>query len=274
MRKIIFLIFTIFFLSNAFSETKELSCPTFKSGALCLSEKPFCGDTCSNTPFCRTNCWPTEHGSAWSGGGVDSQTKQLYCEEATYANCHFSGPSYPTGSNSDNPILPCKVSDDGKTADCRCKVFKGHNYVNIDGIMNLGVYYETVKVCGEDGSKCKNLSTCLPDDSGKCEGVEAPVCKYIAAQNSQNDDVSFIPGADLISTYGFGMNEAYAVAGPKGGTQCNNIDVAGCMAQPCKYEEGSDNKYAICSCPITKGASLNLHQKGASCDIPKGYVWE
>ena len=43
------------------------------------------------------------------------------------------------------------------------KFFKGPNYVNIDGIMNLGVYYETVAVYEKDGSKCKNLSTCKPD---------------------------------------------------------------------------------------------------------------
>ncbi|MDE5007075.1 hypothetical protein NAI48_10530, partial [Francisella tularensis subsp. holarctica] len=83
------------------------------------------------------------------------------------------------------------------------KVFTGPKYVNIDGIMKLGVYYQTVAVCGKDGSKCKKLFTCLPDGSGDCKGVEAPVCKYISNQYSQDDSISFITGADLISTYGF-----------------------------------------------------------------------
>ncbi|MEY8673287.1 hypothetical protein AB9G22_02755 [Francisella philomiragia] len=247
--------------------------PLMESNVLCDSVRPFCGDNCSNMPFYPTLCKPTEYGSAWSGGGATSATKQLYCAKATYANCHYSGSPKATGINSNNQAMPCKVSEDGKTANCRCKVFTGPNYVNIDGIMNLGVYYKTVAVCGKDGSKCKNLSTCLPDGRGDCKGVEAPVCKYIADQNTLDDNVSFIPGADLISTYGFDMNKDYDIAKPGEGVKCQNIDVAGCMTQPCKYEKGS-KEYATCSCPITNMKTMMLSQKGVSCDLPKGYVWE
>ncbi|API87294.1 hypothetical protein [Francisella uliginis] len=272
MRKIFFAVVFIFSGCLVFGNS-IVKYPLFESQQLCDSVKPFCGDNCTNSPFYPTLCKPTKHGSAWSGGGATSETKQLYCANATYANCHYSGPLSPTGINPNNQALPCKVSKDGKTANCRCKVFKGPNYVNIDGIMNLGVYYQTVAVCGKDGSKCKNLSTCKPDGSGKCKGVEAPVCKYIAKQNSNDDSISFIPGADLISTYGFAMNKDYDIAKPGQGVKCQNIDVAGCMTQPCKYEKGS-KEYATCSCPITKMKSVVLSQKGVSCNLPKGYVWE
>ncbi|QIW10670.1 hypothetical protein [Francisella sp. LA112445] len=277
MKRLSVFVMLLFTLTYAYSSTatKNFNCPVFKPGQVCTSVNPFCGDNCSNTPFCTTTCWPTSAGSAWAGAGVTSETKQLYCPQSTFANCHFSGPPTPTGVNpSENPSLPCKVNKDGKTANCRCKVFTGPSYVNIDGIMNLGVYYETVAVCGKDGSKCKNLSTCEPGGKGKCVGKIAPVCSYVAAQNRKDDRVSFIPGYDLISTYSFDMNKAYDAAGPKGGPACSNIDVAGCMAQPCKYEKGS-KEFANCTCPITKNVkSFRLHSKIASCDLPKGYVWE
>ena len=113
----------------------------------------------------------------------------------------------------------------------------------------------------------------LPDGRVDCKVVEALVYKYIADKNTQDDNVSFMPGADLISTYGFDMNKDYDIAKPVEGLKCQNIYVAGCMTQPSKYEKGS-KEYANCSCPITNVKTMMLSQKGVSCDLPKGYVWE
>ncbi|QLE78313.1 hypothetical protein FLM55_00595 [Francisella sp. Scap27] len=272
MKKLFLVVVFVFTIDASFARD-IVNYPLFESNQLCSNAKPYCGGNCSNTPFYPTTCKPTSYGSAWSGGGATVETKLLYCANSTYANCHYSGPLTPTGTNPDNIGLPCKVSEDGKTANCKCKVFTGPNYVNIDGIMNLGAYYETIAVCGKDGSKCKNLTTCHPDGSGDCKGIEAPVCKYIAEQNSEDDKTSFIPGADVISTYGFDMNKDYNIAKPGDGVKCSNIDVAGCMTQPCKYEKSS-KEYAICSCPVTKMKVMMLSQKNVSCDLPKGYVWE
>ncbi|MDE4944852.1 hypothetical protein NAI65_10855, partial [Francisella tularensis subsp. holarctica] len=82
-----------------------------------------------------------------------------------------------------------------------------------------------------------------------------------------------IPGDDLISTYGFDMNKDDDITKPGEGVKCQNIDVAGCMTQQCKYEKGS-KEYATCSCPITNMKTMILSQKGVSCDLPKGYVCE
>ena len=254
-------------LPAATAGNRSTLCPQFAPGTLCSSQQPYCGDSCDNTPFCPTTCWPTESGPAWAGGG-DSNTYQLYCAEATYANCHYSGPPYPTGTNPENIPLPCKLSDDSKTANCKCQVFDGPNYVNLAAILNLGVYYETVEVCGSDGSKCQNASTCYPG-STTCEGQIPPVCQYVAQQNASVPETSLLPGADLISTYGFGMSENY----PSGSTSCENSLVAGCMTAPCKYD--SDNtEYAQCICPVSFQDAFELSQSGQQCDIGRDYAWE
>jgi len=270
-------IFAVFFVLTtsviAGASLKSTLCPEFKPGTLCNSQSsPYCGDNCDNTPFCPTNCWTSKSGPAWSGATLNSQTNLLYCANATYANCHDSGPPWVTGTNPDNIPLPCKLSPDGKMANCKCQVFVGPSYVNMYGIMNLGVYYETVKVCGDDGSKCKNITTCTSDGSGKCLGKVPPVCKYIAQQNPNDPKHSLIPGADLISTFGFGMQANY----PSGSTSCNGL-YAGCMTAPCKFEDesgpASGPRYAQCSCPTWNG-DYTLSQSGQNCDAGDGYVWE
>ena len=253
---------------------KSKSCPDFKPGTLCSApSEPDCGDDCDNKPFCATDCWTTESGPAWSGATLSSQTNLLYCANATYANCHVAGPPWATGISSDNIPLPCKLSPDGKMADCKCQVFVGPSYVNMYGIMNLGVFYETVAVCGADGSKCQNITTCTSDGSGKCLGKVPPVCKYVAQQNAKDPENSLIPGADLISTFGFGFQDNYT----SGSTSCNGR-YAGCMTAPCKFiddESAPDAgpRYAQCSCPVWHG-DYTISQYGQSCDPGKGYVWE
>jgi len=237
------------------------SCPEFASMTPCLWQPPYCGDDCDNTPYCRTNCSTT--GS--------SDTNSLYCEYGTYANCHDSGPPWPTGMDPDNIPLPCKLNADGTMADCKCKVFHGHNYVNTSEIMNLGVFYETIKVCGSDGSKCQNSSTCPGEN---CVGEIPPICKYIVGQSPDNPETSLIPGADLISTYGYGMLESYPDVSPTS-TTCNDIVIADCMTAPCLYEDNDpESGYAQCACPTIYMSSYTLSQDGQICNLPEGYVWE
>lgn len=253
------------------NENKDFTmCPQFPPQTLCtdLGSKPFCGDDCSNTPYCLTTCWPTDAGPAWSGGG-SSDSYQLYCPYATYANCHYSGPSYPTGTNEDNIALPCELNDSSTVANCKCEVATGETYVNLTAIINLGVYYETVAVCGEDGSLCLNMANCPNGHQGECQGQVAPVCKYVRNQNPNNDEVSLVPGADLISTFGFTMSNDY----PAGSTSCENLFIAGCMTAPCYYTDDS-KEYAQCECPIAFHQSVSLSQDNQECQISPGYVWE
>lgn len=259
-------------LSFSLLAEENPECPQFEPGTLCSSVEPFCGDDCDNTPFCPTTCWTSSSGPAWGGGGEGSTTNQLYCEKATYANCHFSGPPYPTGTNQDNIPLPCRLSDDNRSASCKCEVFTGPTIVNLTGIMNLGVYYETIAVCGEDGSKCQNMSNCPADGNNTCSGTVAPVCKYVLEQNPDDPSTSLIPGADLISTFGFEMQDDY----PMGSTSCENLLVAGCMSAPCTYENGeiSGSKYATCECLTSFQESFSLSQDNQQCDIGPDYVWE
>lgn len=254
------------------------SCPGFASGTPCLWQDPYCGDECKNLPFCRTTCSPTT-ASGSSDEAVSSQTQMLYCENTTYANCHYSGPPWATGSNPNNIPLPCKLNADNTVASCKCEVFTGPSYTKIGEILNLGVYYETVAVCGTDGSNCQNQLTCPPGTT-QCEGGGEipPVCKYLAQQNPKNSEVSLIPGADLISVFGFAMQKNYSDSSPTS-TTCNDIVAADCMTAPCWYEAGaagssSGTKYATCACPTLFTSSYTLPQDGQTCNLPEGYVWE
>ncbi len=261
---------------SSYLESGSSDCPQFAPGTVCTDVSPFCGDDCDNLPFCPTTCWTTSSGPAWSGAGVGSASNNLYCPEGTYANCHYSGPPWPTGTSSDNVPLPCKLNEDGTMASCKCEVFEGPSYVNIYAIMNLGVYYETIAVCGADGSGCLNMGNCPQGSTlgnGDCTGTIAPACQYVAGQDPDNPETSLIPGADLISTYGFGMNTNYN----SGSTSCENILFAGCMTAPCQYADDGDStsgtSYAYCVCPVSRG-DISLAQCGQICDLGDQYVWE
>ncbi len=251
-------------------------CPEFQPDTVCTDVTPYCGDDCDNLPFCPTTCWTTSSGPAWSGAGVGAESNNLYCPTGTYANCHYSGPPWPTGTSSENIPMPCELNEDGTMANCKCKVFEGPSYVNIYAIMNLGVYYETIEACGTDGSGCLNMGNCPQGStlgSGDCTGTIAPVCEYISGQDPNNAATSLIPGADLISTFGLGMDSDYN----SGTTSCEDTLFAGCMTAPCQYEENtgsaSGSRYAYCACPVSRGA-ISLPQCGQICDLGDSYVWE
>jgi hypothetical protein len=114
--------------------------------------------------------WTTNYGPAYRDTVEDVTTNFLACT-GQFALCFHSGAK----------PLPCKLTKDGRFANCTCTVMDGANFVLITAILNRQVYDKTVKACHADGSDCPD-----PDD--------APVCKFL-------DKGKLIPGAQLISTF-------------------------------------------------------------------------
>lgn len=243
-----------------------------------------CGSTCSNYPFEPTECWTTKHGPARANviiGATLQSTNMLYCRDGSYALCFFSGPAQRTGTNSQNRPLPCIV--EGRVANCTCQVYtsgptSGPYFVDINSILNLGAYYETVLACGRDGEGCANIVNCGRD--GSVEGCDrqkpAPVCRYVRNQNPDNPTVSLVPKADLISAFSFAMDDDYDL----GSTPCQGL-YAGCMTAPCFFPEGAsqpptDGDPIQCECPTFAG-DFQVGQSGQDCEPPSenvdAHVW-
>ncbi len=258
---------------------------------LCPSSPP-CGSHCSNHPFVPTDCWTTPYGPAKADVIVSakktalSSTNMLLCEGNTYALCFFSGPPTKTGRSETNNPLPCVLNADGTGASCTCQAYtSGPNFVDINGILNRGAYFETVAACGPDGSLCKNLVNCgEKGDRCKNKNIQpAPICKYLANQGSGDPAGWLMPKANLISTFSFAMSP---LSEPKtspyvlGTTQCSGL-YAGCMTAPCSYRPGHtsarDGELVTCECPTYNGSSYQIGQKGQSCSIVSDnaskYVW-
>ena len=265
--------------ANATPAAPAVKAPPAKAdGKLCPNPPPCkTGHQCSNYPFAHTDCWTTEYGPAKAdvviGGAVGGPVRSpnmLYCEGNKYALCFFSGPPTPTGVSSSNKALPCVVK--GDTANCTCQAYtSGANFVDINGILNRGAYFKTVDVCGQDGSRCKNIANCGPD--GRLPGCEkhpqAPVCKYVADQRPSDPQASLMPKADLISTFSFAMSGKdgpYKLA--TNPPQCSGL-YAGCMTAPCFYGPNHksptvDGELVECQCPTYSG-TYQVGQVGQSC---------
>ncbi len=240
-----------------------------------------CGDDCSNQPFIPTRCWTTEYGPAKADIFL-AKSNFLYCDGGTYALCFFSGPPDKTGKPGDKPFnnaLPCTLQGDG-VANCTCQVYTGGAYfVDINSILNLYAWYETVAACGADGSGCKNIEACGDKPTaGSCPGLHfAPVCKYIREQDPENASVSLIPGADVISAFSLAMNDDYQV----GTSKCPSGEYAGCMTAPCYFQEGAtippnNGDLIQCMCPTWTGDfQIGQFRQASDCTIDGGgvYVW-
>lgn len=251
-----------------------LPASTASTGKPCPNPPP-CGSNCSNTPFAPTDCYTTQYWPA-KADVIVKPTNLLYCNGGTYALCFFSGPPNPTGKNpATNKPLPCTLQ--GSVANCTCQAYNsGAYFVDINGILNLGAYYQTVNACGQDGSGCDNLETCGPD-GGKsgCGTHPAPVCQYVKNQKKGDASGSLIPGADLISTFSFAMDNDYKL----GSTCCAGL-YAGCMTAPCHFAPGktsaANGDPVQCECPVADG-NFQIGQSDQSCKIassgPQSYVW-
>lgn len=252
--------------STAPTEDKEAAGAaetTAQAGEPCPTD-PDCaqGDTCSNDPFRPTTCWPTTHGPA-AADVVTGPSSLLLCSGGTYALCFFSGPKEATGTNADNPPLPCVYDEATGHANCTCQAYtSGNYYVAIHDILNEGVYFDTVNTCGSDGHQCKNMLNCADPASDECQNAaEPPVCQYVNDQDPNNMSVSLMPDADLISTFSFAMSGTPNDPSGNyefGSTPCDSGLYAGCMTAACDNPNGSkadlkDGDPVQCACPTYTG---------------------
>jgi len=180
----------------------------------------------------------------------------------SYALCYYSGPNTPTGTNPQNPALPCTLSESGEYANCTCYAITNEMaaaklpyLVDINAISNLDIYKKTVEACGKNGEKCS---------SG---GIDVAVCDAI------NTNL-LVPGADLVSVFSTLYTQDYSVQGESPMTSCTGKDAgvyAGCMTAPCELTGKTDkngNKLVNCKCPIYNGP-YQVGQANQNCDANK-----
>ena len=183
--------------------------------------------------------WTTNYGPAYRDT-VEARSNFLACS-GQFALCFHSGAE----------PLPCKMSKDGRSANCTCTVHNSTNYVLITAILNRDVYEATVSACNADGSNC-------PPTNSAPDAAPAPVCSYLGKGQ-------LIPGAQVISTYDPDVTGALQDAIPPGIsplTSCTG-PFAGCMTAPCKLTK--DNK-AECTCPVFWG-NFQLVGPKAACSL-------
>ena len=168
------------------------------------------------------------------------------------------------GGTAINPPLPCVLSKDGKSADCTCYGLSTEQYpapipyfIDINAILNLDLYWRTIRACGHDGSLCSARAPVRGDHPWN----EAPVCR------AANRD-AVIPGAPLISVFSPVKNADYATGADPNTTSCSAAKYAGCMTAPCvhtgKYD-AAGNELVQCKCPVYDGP-YELSQAGVPCD--------
>lgn len=185
----------------------------------------------------------------------------LPCLGGPIALCYYSGPE---PANPLKPDLSCELTDDGKFANCRCvEISYGPYYVDINAILDKGVYLETVKKCGKSGADCQG------------EPNKAPVCDAIRTNQLLSDA---IPPPDTISTFSYALSSI-----PEfkiGQTSCESAKYAGCMTAPClstndtieicdvwgESEVCSQVPVNECTCPTVTGP-YQVGQSDAECDI-------
>lgn len=190
----------------------------------------------------------TPYGPAWADIVVE-KSNFVECKGASIALCYYSGPEGTT---------PCTIGD-GNLANCTCYAIPAGQpyFVDINGILNLDVYLETVKDCGKDGSKCKPTGS-----------VEAPVCEAI----NKN---TLIPGADLISTFSVYLEKQIPIAP----TTCSTpAPYAGCMTAPCKNTGKTDSTTGLplvdCGCPTYTGPyQVGTQIQQDQCVLASPNIW-
>ena len=200
--------------------------------------------------FTLNTCMTTPYGPPWADILLEPENF-LECRGASIALCYYSGP--------ETSVTPCELQPDGAIASCTCYVIPPGRpyYVDINAILNLDVYLETVKTCGSDGSKC------LPHGPHT-----APVCDAI-------NQKKLIPGAELISTFSLHLATDFVV----GQTMCenaNHVPYAGCMTAPCtrtsQVDPATGLALAECACPTFDGP-YQVGQPGQQCVLDDGFVW-
>jgi hypothetical protein len=249
-------------------------------GAALAQNPSTCIQNCP-APYVPNEFWTTEYGPA-AANIVLSPTNFLACSSTSYALCYYSGPdAAPKKKRGVGalPALPCNLSDsDPNIADCRCYAESGTSYVDIHSIRNTEAYVETIRVCGLNGEKCRNLvSEELPGRVSAVTGgtppalPTAPVCSYLQADSSGKAPMA--PDAELVSTFSFARVKSYGIE-PMDCTS-SAAPYAGCMTASCTFERDAKGKptgFATCRCPIYTGP-YQLGQSGVSCNAGDGNVW-
>jgi hypothetical protein len=201
-----------------------------------------------NKPFKLNTLPTTPYGPPWANILVEKENF-LECRGASIALCYYSGPG---------PTTPC-VPDGRGLANCTCyQIPSGEPYfVDINAILNLDVYLETVAKCGKNGNKCRPTGT-----------IEAPVCKNV-------NNNTLIPGADLISAFSLYLEKQI----PVDPTTCSTPSAyAGCMTAPCKQTGKKDPTTGLplvqCGCPTFTGP-YQVGQQVAQdqCVLGSNNVW-
>lgn len=199
-------------------------------------------------PFRLNTLQTTPYGPAWADILLE-KSNFVECSGASIALCYYSGPG---------PTTPCTIDGLG-IANCTCyEIPRGHPYlVDINAILNLDVYLETVARCGKDGSKCRPTGS-----------VEAPVCRAI-------NNNTLIPGADLISTFSLYLEKQL----PIHPTTCATpAAYAGCMTAPCKRTGKKDPSTGLplvqCGCPTFTGPyQVGTQISQDQCVLGGNYIW-
>jgi hypothetical protein len=187
---------------------------------------------------------PYSESPAYADILVDSNENFLPCEGGPFALCFYSGPE---------GTLPCNTSAwlNDAISECKCiEIPYGVYYVDINAILDVGTYQQTVDYCGSSGVNCPNKN-------------QAPVCGIINANK-------LFPGADMISAFSF----ACALENNIGSTSCPEYVYAGCMTAPC-YRNGEDSDTVTCLCPNYKGPYQvgQTLDETSQCFLGRKNVW-
>jgi hypothetical protein len=184
---------------------------------------------------------PVTDSPAYADILVEPGENFLKCKGGPFALCYYSGPE---------GLLPCDAKPNDTVAKCQClEIAYGVYFVDINAILDVDTYQQTVQYCGKSGSDCTAVNS-------------APVCSIINANK-------LFPGADVISVFSF----ACAQEQGRGNTPCNDPALyAGCMTAPCYRKSGSAAGTVECLCPTFKGP-FQVGKDDQSCDLGKRNVW-
>jgi hypothetical protein len=104
----------------------------------------------SQTFWDNSKNWTTNFGPAYRDT-VEKPENMVPCT-GRYALCFHSGAE----------PFPCRLTPDGRFANCKCTIEEGLNFVLISAILNYQVYLDTIAVCGTDGSQCADVPDKAP----------------------------------------------------------------------------------------------------------------
>ncbi len=184
--------------------------------------------------------WTTSFGPAYADITL-AASNFLPCRGGPFALCYYSGPS------SGPEDLSCTLTADGHYANCQCfDIPYGVYFVDINAILNYGVYQDTIAQCGTDGSLCGTINS-------------APVCQAVNQGN-------LIPGTGRYSTFSFDCVPENGI----GQANCSQAPYAGCMTAPC-FPTGQPG-IVQCSCPVFDGP-YQVGQNDQACTLGDDLVW-